>query len=526
MWRWGLFLPIMQPMKQTAKWTLGDVVDLEHFLQADADAASGDLAVRDRKLFEGIAGTSGDRGDVTLLLAWIEARRHAEGGAASSPGMALNFGLRILRLALAVVGLVAGGGLALGVIQYRGELPINVVVALGLLALLPFGLSVFSLVALLYGVLRGRSPVGSLGRWLSGTALMRGVAPVVMRAGGGLGADRRERVQSWLAAVRSRGGLYTSVLAWQGFSLSQFFGAAVGLGILAMVVLRGWVADLAFSWQTTASMGAEQLHAFAAWLAFPWTSLGARWAVPTLEQVAGSRVFLKEGVAVLDSGDLQAWWPFLCMAVLFYGLLPRLGLLAAGGLGQRRALRSLSFSDIRCVSLLRRMRGAGLRVESDAQADRAHEQGAAPASAPVADGGVFVVLPREVESREGGGESWRQAVERALSARCEGHLVTALDADAVADEISGIGASLGESDLLLLLEGWRPCTGEVLDFIRSLRSAVRRSRLLRVGLLGRERSDRWAVPVEDELFSAWLRRLGTLGDTHLSVHNLGGEGRG
>lgn len=55
-------------------------------------------------------------------------------------------------------------------------------------------------------------------------------------------------------------------------------------------------------------------------------------------------------------GDLVSWWPFLCFAVLTYGLLPRLILLFMGFMVHNRALLRINFSHRACQRLLNRMR--------------------------------------------------------------------------------------------------------------------------------------------------------------------------
>ena len=77
----------------------------------------------------------------------------------------------------------------------------------------------------------------------------------------------------------------------------------------------------------------------------PWSWLfGEGIGYPTLEQVAGTRISLKDPLFVLDAEHLRSWRWFLVLAVLTYGLLPRVGLLGLSVLKQRRALAALPFT--------------------------------------------------------------------------------------------------------------------------------------------------------------------------------------
>ncbi|MEZ4566988.1 MAG: DUF2868 domain-containing protein [Desulfobacterales bacterium] len=100
-------------------------------------------------------------------------------------------------------------------------------------------------------------------------------------------------------------------------------------------------------------------------ISLPWS-----WAPsphPTLEQIAGSQMILKDGIFHLSTPNLVSWWPFLSFAVFFYGLLPRLMLLAAGILCQTIAATRVAFSTADGDRLLRRMRTPRVRTAGEKQ---------------------------------------------------------------------------------------------------------------------------------------------------------------
>jgi hypothetical protein len=66
-------------------------------------------------------------------------------------------------------------------------------------------------------------------------------------------------------------------------------------------------------------------------------------------------MILKEGIYHLTTPDLVSWWPFLLLAVCFYGLLPRIFLLIAGMVAQKKAIFGVDLNHVPCNRLWRRM---------------------------------------------------------------------------------------------------------------------------------------------------------------------------
>ena len=100
-----------------------------------------------------------------------------------------------------------------------------------------------------------------------------------------------------------------------------------------------------------------QIHSLVSWMALPWSwAMPDTFAVPSLAQIEGSRILLKEGIQGLATENLVAWWPFLCMGILTYGIFPRLGLLIWAGSLQKKTLARFDFTRPRYQRLVIRMR--------------------------------------------------------------------------------------------------------------------------------------------------------------------------
>ncbi|WP_305043540.1 DUF2868 domain-containing protein [Geoalkalibacter sp.] len=513
------------PNSNPKDWSVADLVDLEYFLAADAEADPASLSHRDRELYRAHLAEETPPSRRALLRRWLELRRDSARAeqAAPLPGDVVAALLRPFTLLLLAVGGLGGAALAWGVLSYAGTRPINLFAALALLVAVPFFFALLSAgLPALRLALRG-NPAGVFGGWLTGALLTR----LSRRAYALLGERDSGRTPSALAqswgVLRGRGGLYAGIMGWLAFALMQVAALGFSLGVLLTVMVRGWFADLAFSWQTTTQLSAEGLHALVSVLARPWATLAEPpFSHPTLEQVAGSRVFLKEGLQHLASGDLQSWWYFLLWAILCYTVLPRLLLLGTAFFGIRRALSRLSFPDARCEALMRRMQHPQVRIGRDGEVgeDEAAASLVLPAEMQAGMTRLRALVPTELLARPVADGATAE-IAKEFGAAVETLAPVALDENTDTEVLRGLGADSASSAVLLVLEGWQPCITATLEYLKTLRRALGRERLLVVGLIGRETPGRWGTPTPDHEFDIWRQRLAALGDPCLLVHNWG-----
>jgi hypothetical protein len=235
--------------------------------------------------------------------------------------------------------------------------------------------------------------------------------------------------------------------------------------------------------------------------------------------VAGSRVFLKEGLRHLTSADLQAWWYFLLWGTLAYAVLPRLILYGVSLWGERSAWKRVSFHDARADALIRRMQHAQVKIGKE----REREEEIYPANGILpeeSEGGLShlrALIPAELAGG-GGLEMWQRELQRQFEAEIESIDAVKVDEDQDADLLQSLSVGTREEVVLLVLEGWQPCITATLEYLRTLRQHLGKDRLLIVTLVGRERNGtRTATP--DLEFSVWKKRLASLADPSLQVHN-------
>ncbi|WP_296809550.1 DUF2868 domain-containing protein [Thiocapsa sp.] len=359
-------------------WTVADLIDFEYYLDADErelrehPSARKTLAERDRSLYlEAIAPEIGDQPPHTSahrrfsLRRWLAARRNAERPEMRGilPGAAFASAERLVTLLLAVVGFIAGIGVASALLSYDGTRPVSVSWYLFLLVMVQFLLVASVATAWTLRKVRGRGAGAAPG------LLMHVVRPLVARAASWL---QRQRIGHAAAEVQdqahARQGLLKSQYAVYGpvsylplLIPAQIFGVAFNLGVILTTLLLEWFTDLAFGWGSTLNVHPQTIFDMTRLIALPWGwLLGEGVGFPSLEQVAGSRIFLEHWASVTptvkpDPAHLRSWGSFLVLAVTTYGLLPRLMLWGGSVLAQRLILARLPFTHSRTQALYARM---------------------------------------------------------------------------------------------------------------------------------------------------------------------------
>ncbi len=275
-------------MPPAAKWTLADLIDFEAALAAWDGRAD--------------AQRSRGAGRPAVLREWLA--QQAIGG----PGTSWVGALRISGALLALLMACLGAGAAWGTLNRELE-GIHVIWFLAVTLVIPW---IFLLAGLLGWALRGKFRRSGLGGWL------------IERCARRILSGRAEGV---VEMVRQSGEL-ARVVGWRLARLTQwtavaFHGGAL-LGLAAMVMFK----RVGFFWETTTQAATQSLlESMVRVLSSPWVAL-LPGAVP---DVAASR----RGPG-WDGGG-ESWWPFLLLALLVWGVLPRLAL-GMVALGRERSL--------------------------------------------------------------------------------------------------------------------------------------------------------------------------------------------
>lgn len=510
-----LHRPLVYKRGVASRWTIEDLIDLEYLLGRDADAFEDELHRRDRRIYLALQPDDATLPRRDALREWLEGRRDEM---QPLPGAAVRQGWKAVGFVVMALGLLTGGSLAAGLLHYTGHRPINVAVALGLLV----GLQLLSLLFMAGGLLVRsfrRSPAGP--GWPS--RLMRGLAARASAlAGGRLDAGRKATVRAYAGLIRSCQRLYGKPFFWSVFARLQSFGIAFNVALLAVLLFRVLTTDLAFGWQTTLQGGAEQVHALARTIAAPWAWLaGEGVGYPTLAAVEGSRIVLKDGLAGLSGEHLAAWWPFLCLAVFCYGLVPRLVLHLAGHLLARGVLARIPFRHAPCDRLYRRMTAPLLGTGGAWSMTEAAEGGASVTDVPRSPSGTGahagpVLAPHDLLDALGP-ERFRGWLLTRVTPMGE-PLLIGRDVEEDREALS----RLSRSDAVYVVrEAWQPPIREFEDFLGEVRAALGSETPIWIVLAGRVLDTGDVAPARSNHVAIWQDALARLGDPYLGLLETG-----
>ena len=550
------------------KWRATDLIDFEYLLRSrqddsfagsSADAAQApdrteDPQRRDRAIYRAYAAEHPEpvRRD-QLFRYWLSEKRRQlaprTDEAPVLPGSAAAEGLRLMQLLAVLAGLLLGGGLCGSLIAYGGDAPINVFTCLWvmlvpqLLLLILLGLS-----ALLGRFKRAPRLIG-LYPMLAGI-IQRNLKRLLKSRYTALPAAKREAMAAAVGLMGQSRSIYGGILFRPVFAIGQVFGVCFNIGLAGVLLLRVAITDLAFGWQSTLQPAAETVHAIVNVIALPWSwLLSSSAAHPSVSEIRGSQFVFKEGMRHLDSPDMAAWWPFLLLCLLVYGLLPRLLLLLGTILRQKRALSRLAFTHAACDRLLLAMKTPRVESQSrqpEAEAAPAERTAAARQNAAerealkgeAADTGpgkreglegkeqAIVLIPEEIEAFCSE-ETISKRLEQRLGLEPAACLSCQMDIEADSDALKAHAAAFasagsGGCRLVLIQEAWQPPIRETLSWITALRKSLPGPCGFIIGLIGKPRAGEiWTRPSETDQ-QTWARAVAKLGDPYIRVEVLGG----
>jgi hypothetical protein len=280
--------------------------------------------------------------------------------------------------------------------------------------------------------------------------------------------------------------------------------------------------DLAFGWQSTIQFSDTAILKLVEVLALPWDWFAGDWGHPDLAEIAGSRIILKDGIYHLTTSDLVAWWPFLAMSLLCYGLLVRLAFYALGSWLKKRATAKFNPNTPDCLALLRRM--ATPAVTSQAPAEKVFRQETQNNKSTVTTPSVrqdhlspqLVLVPDDITGLFDTDELRAVLQAHGLLLRSTQPFFISYEDDQRLIE------SIKEKDwqnyegLCLVMEGWMVPLEGFLTYLKELRQTIPLSKIITIGLIGRP-AESIFTELEEKDFTLWKMKIGALGDPHLQI---------
>lgn len=510
-------------------WRLPDLIDYESFLDADERSPVEELHRRDRAFYLAAPG-AGPETPRLLLRRWLDfrrslGRRESTAPEVILPGEAFSQVYSLTRGSLILVGLLIGWAAAGAALAYSANAePIN-----AFTFFVEFAVVQAAVLLLAFGVLAAR-------HWFPDRripSLMR----LALRMAAGLARAlwrrhrvriagvRRQNAEVLFGVLRSRQALYGTAFVWSLVILGQCFAISFNAGVLGAMAARHAFHDLDFGWEST-WFDAPQISRGVEIAAVPWA-----WALkpgrPSAEQVAGSQN-RKRGATRLDGESLKSWSHFLFGAVIVYGLLPRIALLAFASRAQRRSLQRLRFGDGRSAMVLNRLQTPtvqtrGLPTEAMPPIPEALSP---PDIGPI--GPIGPMRPMEnigapplpsavVVNLTGRPFSPAQAAAAVGSSDA-----TVFEAGSLALEddertFAALRSRPPDSPVAALIASWTaPMVASKL-LLDQLRASVGRETLIRLVLIGRPVPDGAYRPVRDADRALWTSAVKARGDAYLMV---------
>ncbi|MBR5997706.1 MAG: DUF2868 domain-containing protein, partial [Deltaproteobacteria bacterium] len=474
-----------------------------------------------------------------LIKNWLEARR-GKPGEKQLPGDLFHSTLTILKWAISILGALSGMGLALSLLQYDGKEPINIAYYIGLLIVLQFAIFILLLT---FGMWRKLSARFFTSLWWDHLSrLLLTLKPEAHKAAKHTSSELREQMYALCGQLRIHQSIYGNLFLLMLSPITLLFGLFFNIAALLVTLVKLFFTDLAFGWRSTL-LSPEQVHRVAEIIALPWSWMKGI-GLPTLEQVENSHIILKDGVFHLQTPDLVSWASFLCLGLLFYGVLPRILIWLLSLWKQRRALARLDFSHASCRKLLSRMRIPAPPTpepspDGQDQREARIETGGQTQSGQSETGGQ--TTPEDIKGgmpspEKETGEEAVVLLEEDLAADVSPASIQARSRQLFQLEIREIlkvGGSLkreresleqlqqrqwhSNGAVLLILSAWQPPIEEKLALLRKLRGLLPEHGRIILLLVGKPHPENIFTPPKPTDYDIWNQRVLALGDPWLEI---------
>lgn len=572
----------------TDHWTVPDLMDFDYYVSEDerrmraSQAERKSIVERDRRLYreqielavKGAAEHTPRHRRITLRR-WLTARRRAEDPALRPllPGATFARAQRVVSIGLGLAGFVAGVGVASALLYYDGQHPVNVSWYIFILVIVQIaltGTAVLAWYARRSAAVRDALQDVSLLGHLIKPLFSRTTRWIQRQHLAHVPAEVREHARVKQGLLQAHYTLYGPAAYLPMLIPAQVFGIGFNVGALLITIVLEWFTDLAFGWGSALSVTPETIHGIAQAMALPWSWLfGEGVGVPTLAQVEGTRISLKDPLYVLSAEHLRSWRWFLVLAVFTYGLVPRLLLLGLSVLTQRRRLARLPFTHQRTQALYARMitpsletaagGGAGpampipgpLKPLTGARAAPGPEPRAEPPPRQPAKLEEALAVPMgkpDFASSRGVDIASDACVllihvdiadvlEEADHGRLQQMLLQHTGWRVAASATFGGGRSMAHqaigliennrwqappARIALIQDGSQPPITESLRFLRRVRAAAGDHAEILLALVGDPNADQALAPLAAFDFAEWQRKIDQLGDPYLRLETLTG----
>ncbi|WLE97805.1 MAG: DUF2868 domain-containing protein [Candidatus Electrothrix communis] len=530
-------------------WNIADLIDLEFFFNQDDGEDLDSLSARDRQIYTDLPPATQEAKPPKLLRTWLTSRRKTlqqKDSEIALPGrswqemLCLFFGIALF------TGLFSGGGLAFSFLSYSGREPVNVAAYFAVFVLVQAVLFLLLAGSAFFRRIQGKNIIEAsllyrLLRRLFTGLLHKLMAGVQKKTSQKVSAETRLKWSAYNSSIKQIRQRYGLLFLRPFFLVVQVFGVCFNTGVLVATLFKVIGADLAFGWQSTLQVTPASVHQLVHWVALPWSWLPNTFT-PSLSQIEGSRLVLKEGIYHLINADLTSWWPFLSLSVLCYGLLPRLILLIIVSSQQYRDLAGLDFQQGYFRQPLHRMRTPQVSTVARTEPRKSRSTTPEPApgpqdieqeqdpvgrspktfdpDAPLAP--IIALLPDELLA-----DCSSNKLEQQVRARLGYELTQLLPfwtlEQSEQEQLATLQTTMEQNDctdILILLEAWQPPIEELFSWLGQVRQTIGPAPVILLALIGKPRPETMLTPVQSQHLHIWQHKIATLGDPGLQLIEL------
>lgn len=556
---------------KASRWHIPDLLDLEFFLDQDEGEGLEALAARDRDFFSHLSPSENQKDipPASILFSWLAARRKEFRENSNNSVLPGRVGQEVFVLffwGAQLGGLFSGASVAFSFLSYGGTRPVNVSAYFGFFVVFEVVLFVLMLSMSAYRKILGHGLEHSFLYGMLLRMFFKMMDSLARRSFAHASSEQSMQWKSWSGSMKKMQQRYGSLFMRPFFLLAQLFGVAFNAGVLAATLLKVIGSDVAFGWQTTLQVNSESIYNLVRLVSIPWAWLVPGHCCPSPAQIEGSRLVLKDGMYHLATPALVSWWPFLCLSVGMYALLPRFIVWIGGMLQQRKKLNALRFDSGRYRQLFHRMRTPVLATRAVAESkpqcepkqeykgktnpihlkNSAKEQATAqqplspskkkgPERAQTSASVEAVALPdNQVISplvvlvpEELADDFAQQDLQHIITARLGYESFTMLPIWTLAKTEEEERAlviiaieSLENADLCIVQEAWQPPIQELLRFLTSIRHTIGEQTTITIGLIGRPDPDSIFTPVDPVQAQTWNNKIATLADPGIQIVEL------
>ncbi|PHR27020.1 MAG: hypothetical protein COA36_10405 [Desulfotalea sp.] len=513
-------------------YTLGEIIDFEYFSHEDANTSPDKLHLRDREIAKLLIGMEPDSepNNATLLSGWILSRREKEFLAKrqDSPGLLFTHSRALATTLVFFKGLLAGLFSGWAFFAYGGTSPINVLqfllffvfpqlciasifcLGIGLRKLMP-GIKFPNTSFHILHSLGSRLFVFINRKWFSN-----------------ISGSKRDSVRHAYGVIKSKNQRYGSLFYWPVFSLAQLFGITFNIGLLTTSLVKIVTSDLAFGWQSTLQLSSTAIEQLVHLLALPWSwFLPPGISTPTLIEIEGSHIIIKDGIYHLTTGNLIAWWPFLLLCLLFYGLAIRIVFYICGRFMEHRSLTELQLTTPQYAALLRRMRTPIVSTQATSPPPQATsvDNSQAPTTTPLSTTPATllqtVLIPDDIYESLATNECNQMLEKKDFRGKIKHRFMLGYEDDQ--QLIKTLAQSSWESNegIFIIMESWMVPLVDFVIFLKELRNLSTPTTYIEVGLTGEINHGKFTtVNVKD--MDIWRNKIGSMGDAYIHLAPITG----